>query len=178
MRYGLFPKATISEIIGLLEVINDVGGKEDVAQLAADFNLGLDDMLPSIDAAQMLEFVVVNDGNIELTGDAKKLLDSGIKERKNIIKDKVTNVKIIKELENKLMESEYNNMDKKDVIKFLQKMICNTNIESYFNIIINWTRYVGLFGYNSDSEEIYLISSRRRKWQIQIYPQLKLESSE
>jgi NitT/TauT family transport system ATP-binding protein len=153
----IFPKATISEIIGLLEAINDAGGVEHAAQLAADFNLDLDEMLPSIDAAELLEFVVVTDGSIELTGDAQKLLNSSIRERKKIIKDKVANVNIIKELKNKLMESDDNKMSKEDAIKFLQKMIPNTNIESYFNIIINWTRHIGFFGYNSDSEEIYLM---------------------
>lgn len=28
----------------------------------------------------------------------------------------------------------------------------------YFKIIINWTRHAGLIGYDSDSEEIYLMS--------------------
>ncbi len=153
----IFLKATISEIIGLLEAINDAGGVEDAAQFAADFNLALDKMLPSIDAAELLGFVVVTGGNIKLTGDAQKLLDSNIRERKNIIKDKVTNVKIIKELKNKLMESDNHKMSKEDALKFLKKRISNSNIESYFNIIINWTRHAGLFGYNSDSEEIYLM---------------------
>ncbi len=153
----VFPKATISEITGLLEAVNSAGGVEDAAQLAADFNLSLDELLPSVDAAELLGFVVVIDGDIKLTGDAQKLLDSNIRDRKKIIKDKVANMKIIKELKNKLMESNDHKMAKEDALKFLQKRISNTNIESYFNVIINWTRYAGLFGYNSDSEEIYLM---------------------
>ncbi|SNQ60743.1 hypothetical protein [Candidatus Methanoperedens nitratireducens] len=46
----IFPKTTISEIIGLLEAVNDAGGVEDAARLAADFDLELDEILPSIDA--------------------------------------------------------------------------------------------------------------------------------
>ena len=78
----IFPKATISEIIGLLEAVNDSGGVEDAAQLAADFDLELDRILPSIDGAELLGFIVATDGNIELTKDARKLLDAGIRERK------------------------------------------------------------------------------------------------
>ena len=164
----IFPKTTISEIIGLLEVINDAGGKEDVAQIAADFNLELDELLPSIDAAELFEFVVVTNGDIKLTGDAQKLLDSDIRERKHIIKDKVANVKIIKELKNKLIESEDHTMDKEDALKLLQKRISTINIESYFNVIINWARYVGLFCYNSDSEEICLISNERETGNLRL----------
>jgi len=49
-------------------------------------------------------------------------------------------------------------MKKADAIKFLRTRISTTDIESYFKILINWTRYAGLIGYNSDSEEICLIS--------------------
>lgn len=154
----IFPKATISEIIGLLEVVNDSGGIEDAARLAADFDLELDEILPSIDGAELLGFVKVTDGNIELTSDAQKLLDTGIRERKKIIRDKVGGVEIIKELRNILIESSGHKMKKEDTLKYLQNRIATTDIESYFRVIINWTRHAGLIGYNSDSEEICLMS--------------------
>jgi NitT/TauT family transport system ATP-binding protein len=154
----IFPKATISEIIGLLEVVNDSGGIEDAARLAADFDLELDEILPSIDGAELLGFVRVTDGNIELTADAQKLLEMGIRDRKKIIRDKVEDVGIIKELTSKLMESVEHKLTKKETLKFLQDKIATADIESYFKIIINWTRHAGLIGYNSDSEEICLMS--------------------
>jgi len=153
-----FPKATISEIIGLLEAVNDAGGIEDAARLAADFDLELDEILPSIDGAEMLGFIVTTDGNIELTADAQKLLDAGIRERKKIIRDKVAGVELIKELRGKLMESGERRMSKEKTLKFLQTRISTADIESYFRILINWTRHAGLIGYNSDAEEICLLS--------------------
>lgn len=154
----IFPKATISEIIGLLEAVNDSGGIEDAARLAADFDLELYEILPSIDGAELLGFVRVTDGNIELTADARNLLETGIRDRKKIIRDKVAGVGIIKELTSKLMESDEHKISKKDTLKFLQDKIATADIESYFRIIINWTRHAGLIGYNSDSEEICLMS--------------------
>ena len=154
----IFPQATISEIIGLLEVVNDSGGIEDAARLAADFDLELDEILPSIDGAELLGFVRVADGNVELTADAQKLLDTGIRDRKKIIRDKVADVGIIRELTSLLMESDEHKISKKETLKFLQDKIATADIESYFRIIINWTRHAGLIGYNSDSEEICLIS--------------------
>ncbi|MCX9026326.1 MAG: AAA-associated domain-containing protein [Candidatus Methanoperedens sp.] len=154
----IFPKATISEIIGLLEVVNDSGGIEDAARLAADFDLELDEILPSIDGAELLGLVRVADGNVELTADAQKLLDTGIRDRKKIIRDKVADVGIIRELTSKLMESDEHKISKKETLKFLQDKIATSDIESYFRIIINWTRHAGLIGYNSDSEEICLMS--------------------
>ncbi len=154
----VFPKATISEIIGLLEAVNAAGGIEDAARLAADFDLEIHEILPSIDGAELLGFAKVTDGNIELTGDARKLLDAGIRERKKIIRDKVAGVELIKELRNKLMASNECRMDKEATFKFLQTKISTTDIESYFRILINWTRYAGLIGYNSDSDEICLMN--------------------
>ena len=154
----IFPKATISEIIGLLEAVNDSGGIEDAARLAADFDLELDEILPSIDGAELLGFIRVTDGNIELTEDARNLLETGVRDRKKIIRDKVAGVGIIKELTGMLMESDERKLSKKDTLKFLQDKIATADIESYFRIIINWTRHAGLIGYNSDSEEICLMS--------------------
>ncbi len=153
----VFPKATISEIIGLLEAVNDAGGVEDAARLAGDFDLELDTILPSIDGAELLGFVTVTDGNIELTSDAQKLLDAGIRDRKKIIRDKVAGVELIKELKNKLMESDERKMSKKETLNIIRNRISTADIESYFRIIINWTRHAGLIGYNSDSEEICLL---------------------
>lgn len=153
-----FPKATISEIIGLLEAVNDAGGIEDAARLAGDFDLELDEILPSIDGAELLGFVSVTDGNIELTADAQNLLDTGIRERKKIVRDKVVGVGIIKELKNKLLESDGHRMSKEKALEFIRERISTADIESYFRIIINWTRHAGIIGYNSDSEEIFLMS--------------------
>jgi len=156
----IFPKVTISEIIGLLEAVNDSGGVEDAARLAGDFDLELDEILPSIDGAELLGFVTVKNGNIELTADAKMFLEMGIRERKKIIRDKVKGVELIKELRNKLLKSDEQRMKKEDVIKFINNCISTNDIESYFRIIINWTRHAGLIGYNSDAEEICLMAEK------------------
>jgi NitT/TauT family transport system ATP-binding protein len=155
-----FPQSTISEIIGLLEAVNDAGGIEDAARLAADFDLELDEMLPSIDGAELLGFAKVMDGNIELTPDAQKLLDAGIRERKKIIKDKVADVELIKELKSKLISRSSHKMKKQDALDFLRTRISTTDIESYFRVMINWTRHAGIIGYNSDLDEICLIPDR------------------
>ncbi|MCE8423344.1 MAG: AAA-associated domain-containing protein [Candidatus Methanoperedens sp.] len=157
----IFPKATISEIIGLLEAVNDSGGIEDVARLAADFDLEIDEILPSIDGAELLGLAVVREGNIELTTDARKLLDAGIRDRKKIIKDKVASVDMIRELIDRLRSEEEYKISKEEALRFIQKKISTMDIDSYFRIIINWTRYAGLIGYNSDSEEICLLQKER-----------------
>jgi NitT/TauT family transport system ATP-binding protein len=156
----IFPKVTISEIIGLLEAVNDSGGVEDAARLAGDFDLELDEILPSIDGAELLGFVTVKNGNIELTADAKMFLEMGIRDRKKIIRDKVKGVELIKELRNKLLESDEQRMKKEDAIKFINNSISTNDIESYFRIIINWTRHAGLIGYNSDAEELCLMAEK------------------
>ena len=138
-------------------MVNDSGGIEDAARLAADFDLELDEILPSIEGAELLGFVLVTEGNIQLTRDAQKFLETGIRERKKNIKDKVAGVRIINELTKKLMESGDRRMSKKETLDFIKERISTTDIESYFRIIINWTRHAGLIGYDSDSEEIFLM---------------------
>jgi NitT/TauT family transport system ATP-binding protein len=108
----------------------------------------------------LLGFAKVIDGNIELTPDARKLLDTGIRERKKIIRDKVADVELIKELKSKLIGRSPHKMRKQDTLDFLRTRISTTDIESYFRVLINWTRYAGIIGYNSDLEEICLIQDQ------------------
>ena len=64
-------------------------------------------------------------------------------------------MEIIKELMDKLRNE--GKMSKEDALEFARERITAADIESYFRVIINWTRHAGLIGYDSDSAEIYLI---------------------
>jgi len=56
------------------------------------------------------------------------------------------------------MKSQEHRMSKSETLRFLQKRISTSDIESYFRIIINWARHAGLLHYNSDHEEICLMA--------------------
>src|SRR6516164_478101 len=58
-RFPMLPHARAGGISGLLEIVHDRGGREDLPKLAEGLQLEIDDLLPAMDAAAMLGFAVV-----------------------------------------------------------------------------------------------------------------------
>jgi NitT/TauT family transport system ATP-binding protein len=53
-RFPMLPHARVGGISGLLEIVNDRGGREDLPKLAESLRLEVDDLLPAVDAAAVL----------------------------------------------------------------------------------------------------------------------------
>ncbi|HEX2822596.1 MAG TPA: AAA-associated domain-containing protein [Streptosporangiaceae bacterium] len=65
------PRASVGELAGLLEILDKRGGRDDLPKLAQHLTFEVDDLLPLVDAAEMLGFATVADADIELTPRAK-----------------------------------------------------------------------------------------------------------
>jgi len=66
-RFPPLPHVRVGGMSGLLEMIVESGGKEDIPQLAQRLNLGVDDLLPILDVAVLLGFARVEAGDITVT---------------------------------------------------------------------------------------------------------------
>ena len=57
MHYQMLPHARPGGVAGLLELLLDKGGRDDIYRLADDLAFEIDDLLPIVDAAQLLGFL-------------------------------------------------------------------------------------------------------------------------
>ena len=151
----ILPETTVSEIMGLLEIISDYGGKEDIAKLADDFDLEIDEILPEAQAAEPLGFTVIEGGDIRLSEDGKKIIKSSIKERKKLFKDHILKLEIFKKIIS-FIESRKGKIKKEEAVEFLRQHLpgdARVNLRD----IINWGRYAGVLTYNSEQDELSII---------------------
>ena len=65
------PRVSVGGLAGFLEVLNHGGGKDDLPELARLLTFEVDDLLPIVDAAEMLGFATVADADIKLTPEAR-----------------------------------------------------------------------------------------------------------
>ena len=86
------PRAHVGQMIGLLEVLEDFKGRVDVAKVADDLILELDDLLPAVDAAELLTFIKVDSGDLILTETGREFLSKGPKARKKLLNKYVANL--------------------------------------------------------------------------------------
>lgn len=151
------PAATIGEIIGLLEFLNDFKGqREDLYELAKMFNMDIDSLSPIVDAAETLGFVKVEDGDIMLTDIGKEFVDADINKRKLIFKDRLKKIKIFKQLLSLLHKEEDLMLDREKITDIFEEGLTHEEAEKLLNVIIDWGRFAELIGYNADAEEVYI----------------------
>jgi NitT/TauT family transport system ATP-binding protein len=153
-----FPKASPPELQGLLVLLAEHNGNEDVARLADDLDLEIDEILPSIDYAETLGLVKVIDGRAELTETGRRLLSASIRERKTILREQLKKTTLFKTILRALESAPEGRLTEDDV----QRLLAFTTApsDSYVLNIINWGRYAELFRYDSDEHALIAIRSR------------------
>src|SRR6185436_13943441 len=83
------PNTRIGSIVGLLETLNDHGGKEDIYKLSQSLHFELDDLMPITEAAEMLGFVNIESGDIEFADLGRKVIDGDENAKKAIFRQQM-----------------------------------------------------------------------------------------
>ena len=86
MHYQMLPHARPGGIAGLLELLLDHNGKDDIYRLADDLAFEIDDLLPIVDAAQLLGFLTVTEGDAEITPAGAEYANSEILRQKELFR--------------------------------------------------------------------------------------------
>ena len=78
----MLPHARPGGIAGLLELLNDRGGKEDLYRVAEELRMEVDDLLPIVEGATLLSFAKSDRGDVEITPSGKAFAEADIATRK------------------------------------------------------------------------------------------------
>ena len=78
------PQASVGGMSGLLEILVAHGGREDLPELAHELTFEVDDLLPLVDAAQVLGLAEVDDADLQITDDGRTFVAADILESKQI----------------------------------------------------------------------------------------------
>jgi len=143
-------------MLGLLVLLNDHKGSEDVALLADDLDLEIDEIFPSLEFAEVLQLVKVTDGRATFTDLGKKLVGGSIRDRKAIIREQLRNTTLFRTLLRALENAPEHSLSDEDLAQIVS---FTTSPEEAVRNIVTWGRYADLFRY--DSEEQRLVLTRR-----------------
>lgn len=157
MKVEPLPQATVGEIIGLLEVLSDYrGNREDLHELAQELQMDLDEFSPIVEAAELLGFAEIVNGDIRLTKLGRDFVDADINERKLIFKDRLKRIRIFKELLKLLRGEEERSLDREVFVDELSTHLPPENADRVLRVAIDWGRFAELLGYSADAEEVYI----------------------
>lgn len=152
------PHARAGGISGLLEIIVEKPNyKEDLPKLTERLQLEVDDLLPIVDAAVLLGFAKVEQGDIYLTDIGKDYATTTILRSKDLFRQQIlANVPMIASMVNFLKEKQNGSLRADFFLDLLDEYFPHQDAEKQFSTAIDWGRYAELFEYDADEERLYL----------------------
>lgn len=154
----VYPKSTPTEVTGLLVLLKDRKGKEEVARLAVDLDLEIDEILPSLDFAEALQLVKVTDGQVGLTDVGREFVAATTRSRKSILREQLRRTTLYKALLRALESAPEHRLSEEEVNRLIE--FTTAPVDEYVQNIINWGRFAELFRYDSDAHVLLPVRTR------------------
>ena len=146
------PVCGISRVLGLLETLDDRGGKEPIGLLARDLHIEFGELLSVVKAAEMLDLVDTPGSDVVLEPAGKRTMELPMNEKKREIRQKIRPLPLFAAIEALLRRQEDLQLPKDVILEELAVWLPDENPETMFKTIVNWGRYAELFAYDADEE--------------------------
>lgn len=149
------PSASLNALAGLIEKLSKEGDHANLHHLSSELMLELDDVLPIVEAGELLGFFTLKDGVLFLTPLGQAYASASILARKELIASRILRVPAINWIYETLQQDDNRRVDRD---YFLDKLRPNFGdlAEKELETAISWGRHAELFAYDSDSDELFL----------------------
>lgn len=160
-RFIMLPHARSGGISGLLEILDDRHGSEDLSALSEDLRLQVDDLLPAVDAAVMLGFAKVAEGDVSLTQTGREFANAEVHRSHHIFREQLLErVPLVNVVLAMLKSSKDGQTSREFVLDILDEHFSATEAIRQFETLVDWARYAQLFDYDADEGRLYLAEQR------------------
>jgi NitT/TauT family transport system ATP-binding protein len=154
---AMLPHARPGGVAGLLEVLIDRGGEEDLYHVAETLLLEVDDLLPILDAATMLGFATAHEGDVKITPAGRAFAEADISTRKRLFREALTHVPLMQQIVSTLENKSDHTMPVEFFRDLLDERLPAHDVELQIETALNWGRYADIFTYDSASDRLRLI---------------------
>lgn len=148
------PPARVAHLLGALEAIQRIHrqGRTDLPALASVLQWAANDLLPILEALQLLDFAQVTEGNIHLTPHGEAFLDADIQRRKAIFGEHLLHrVPLANHICRVIDEQPNQRAPQSRFLRELEKSLSEDEAERVLQVIIDWGRYAELFAYDRNT---------------------------
>ena len=150
MRYQMLPHARPGGIAGLLELLIDRGGRDDMYRLAEDLAFEIDDLLPIVDAAQMLGFLKVEEGDAAITTSGEEFANSEILRQKELFRSAaLENVLLLRQIRRALDAKSDHTVPEDFFMDMLGEQFSEEESQRQLETAVTWGRYAEIFDFDS-----------------------------
>ena len=157
MHYEMLPHARPGGIAGLLELIIDLNGRTDIYRLADELAFEIDDLLPIVDAAQLLVFLRVEEGDVAITPEGRAYAESEILIQKELFrKAALDHVLLLRQITRALNNKTDHTVPEDFFLDMLDEQFSEEETQRQLETAINWGRYAELFDFDASRRRFVL----------------------
>jgi NitT/TauT family transport system ATP-binding protein len=155
--YPMLPHARPGGVSGLLELLNDRGGKDDLYRVAEELLLDVNDLLPIIEAAALLDFARITKGDVEITDKGREFVTADIPTRKALFREAVlAHAPLLQQIRNSLASKSDGTMPLEFFRDILDEHFSEDETQRQIETALNWGRYAEIFSYDSQTDTLFL----------------------
>jgi len=156
-KYQMIPHARVGGIAGLLELLQDRGGKEDLYRLAENLVMDAEDLLPIIEASVILGFASLKEGDVEITPEGTRFAEADILSRKTLFRQAaLKHIVILQQIDSILHAKTDHSISEEFFYDILDEHFSQDEVERQFETAMNWGRYAEIFDFDRESHRLIL----------------------
>lgn len=151
-RYQMLPHARVGGIAGLLEILNDRGGREDLFRLAEELVMDVEDLLPILEACVLLGFAWLKEGDVQITPQGSAFAEADIQQRKILFRQaSLDHVTILRQIDSILRRKSDHSIADEFFHDILDEHFSEDEVQRQFETAMNWGRYAEIFDYDRET---------------------------
>src|SRR5216684_1292010 len=154
-RIEALPRATTSEIVGLLEYLDARGGMDDIFDLAAETDHEFGAMIAITKAAEILDLVDTPKQNLRLTAEGRRFVQADTEQRKAIWRERLLKLRLFQDV-SALLQREGGEVGADIVREMIILALPRENYQEMFETMVRWARFGNLFAYEDDTDRLSL----------------------
>ena len=156
-KYQMLPHARVGGVAGLLELLQDRGGREDLYRLAEVLIMDAEDLLPIIEASVLLGFATLKEGDVEIAPEGSRFAEADILSRKMLFRNAaLAHVMILQQIDSILHAKTDHSIPEEFFYDILDEHFSQDEVERQFETAMNWGRYAEIFDYDRESHRLVL----------------------
>jgi len=149
-RYQRLPHSRVGGMAGLIELLHDRGGREDLFRLSEELVMDVEDLLPILESCVLLGFAKLKEGDVELTKEGITFADADIQTRKVLFRQAaLEHVTILKQIDSILKRKSVHAIADEFFHDILDEHFSEDEVQRQLDTALNWGRYAEIFDYDS-----------------------------
>jgi NitT/TauT family transport system ATP-binding protein len=157
------PPVGITEILGLLKLLEDRGGKADIYRLGQELQMDTTELVPAIQGAEMLGLVQTPGGDVILLPLGKQVADADINTKKALLKEQMEKLPLFRFFMDFLSNHPEKAVEKSVVLEEIAILVPSEDPERIYSGLLKWGRYGEIFGFSHDTGRFFLNTRGRRR---------------